>query len=66
MRKSPIEKRLKVVEVLVQRCVLLLEDKNITSEFRNQKNEFDKRRDELKSIKSLLLNRYYIIHLKCN
>jgi len=60
-----METRLEAIEVSIQKCVLMLEDKNITSEFRIQTNELDKIRNELKSVKSLLLNRY-IIHLKCS
>lgn len=58
---SPVEKRLEVVELLVQKCVTLVEEKNNTSECSseqiNRQKELDQIRAELKSIKSLLINR---------
>lgn len=62
MKMSPVEKRLEVVELLVQRCIMLIEEKTITpeglTEQNNRQKELDQVRAELKSIKSLLLNRY--------
>jgi len=60
-----MDKRLEVVEMSVQRCLLLLEEKNNKTEVLNaqadRQKELDQIRTELKSIKSLLLNRYTLL-----
>ncbi|VVC44450.1 Peroxisome membrane anchor protein Pex14p, N-terminal [Cinara cedri] len=62
MKMSPVEKRLEIVELLIQRCIMLIEEKNMTpddsTEQNNRQKELDLVRAELKSIKSLLLNRF--------
>lgn len=60
MQMSPVEKRLEVVEVMVQKCINLVEEKNkneCISEQSNRQKDLDQIRAELKSIKSLLLNK---------
>lgn len=63
---SPVEKRLEGVELMVQKCITLVEEKNKTDcsvEQGNRQKELDQIRAELKSIKSLLLNKYVITML---
>lgn len=62
MQKSPFEKRLKEVEALVQRCLILLEGRNNMSEISNAEANHQKQLEqihaELKSVKGLIVNKY--------
>ncbi|XP_060852942.1 peroxisomal membrane protein PEX14-like isoform X1 [Rhopalosiphum padi] len=62
-QKSPLEKRFEALELSMQRCIIMLEEKNnsykLSNECFEQQNEYNNKvRAELKSIKSLLLNRF--------
>ncbi|KAF0770270.1 peroxisomal membrane protein PEX14-like isoform X1 [Aphis craccivora] len=62
-QKSPLENRLEALELSIQRCLVMLEEKNNSYQSSNtcleQQYEFNNKvRAELKSIKSLLLNRF--------
>jgi len=59
VRKSPVEIRLEAVELAVQRCVLLIENKNDNYIVNNDRqSDINLIRTELKSIKSLFLNKF--------
>lgn len=65
MQKSTVEKRLEVVEYSIHKCIVLLEERNSletnnAKDNTNKQSELDHIRAELKSIKSLLLNRYLL------
>jgi hypothetical protein len=65
VKKPSVGNRLEALEVSMQRVLVLLEDKNITSDASynahiDRQREHDQLRSELKIIKSLLLNKYLI------
>uniref|UniRef100_A0A2H8TKS6 Peroxisomal membrane protein PEX14 n=1 Tax=Melanaphis sacchari TaxID=742174 RepID=A0A2H8TKS6_9HEMI len=62
-QKSPLENRLDALELSIERCITMLEEKNnsylLSNTCLEKQNEFNSKvRAELKSIKSLLLNRF--------
>lgn len=62
-QKSPLENRLETIELSVQRCITMLEEKDnllkSSNTYADRQKEFNVQvRAELKSIKSLLLNRF--------
>lgn len=65
IKKPSVENRLEALEVSMQKALVLLEDKNNISDASHNANserqrEHDLLRAELKTIKSLLLNKYLI------
>jgi len=62
-----VEIRLEAVELAVQRCVLLIENKNDNYIVNNDRqSDINLIRTELKSIKSLLLNKYVLLNHYCS
>ncbi|XP_003246804.1 peroxisomal membrane protein PEX14 [Acyrthosiphon pisum] len=62
-QKTPLENRLETIELSVQRCIMMLEEKDnllkSSNTYADRQKEFNIQvRAELKSIKSLLLNRF--------